>query len=131
VKNARHSSGFTLIEVVVALAILGWALGGAISMVYQYADQRSRLSNQLFSSQVAWNRLLERYRYAEGWVGPSERGSRPRKGVEQQYGQDWRWKVEVKPAMGKDMYRYEAQVGLEDSERNLSALSLYIIEDGS
>ena len=128
-KNAYHRSGFTLIEVAAALMILSLVLTGAISMVHQYADQRSKLSNQQFSSQVAWNRLLDRYRYAEGWVDSSERGSAPRKGVEQQYGQDWRWNIEVKPAMGKDMYRYEAQVGPQGSDCNLSALSLYIIED--
>ena len=130
-KNPHHKLGFTLIEVVVALFILSLVLGGAISMVHQYADQRSRLSSKLFSSQVAWNALLDHYRYAEGWVDTSERGSKPRKGVEKQYGQSWQWKIEVEPAMGKDMYRYEAQVGLEDSDRTISSLSLYIIEDGS
>lgn len=68
-------SGFTLIEVVVALGILGLVLGGAISTVHQYADQRSHLSNKTFSSQVAWNTLMDQYRYSEGWIGRAERSS--------------------------------------------------------
>ena len=44
-----HKSGFTLIEVVVALGILGLVLGGAISTVHQYADQRNHLSAKTFS----------------------------------------------------------------------------------
>ena len=38
---SSRRSGFTLIEVVVALGILGLVLGGAISAVHQYADTRS------------------------------------------------------------------------------------------
>ncbi len=127
----RSSRGFTLIEVVVAIFILSLVLGGAISMVHQYADQRGRISSKLFASQVAWNTLLEQYRYAqgEGWVARSERANRPNKGVEQQHGQNWRWQTQVEPAMGKDMYRYEVRVGLENDQRTISALSLYIIED--
>ena len=130
-KNSHHKLGFTLIEVVVALVILSLVLVGAISMVHQYADQRSHLSNKLFSSQVAWNALLDQYRYSEGWVDNSERGSKPRKGQAEQYGQRWRWKVEIEPAMGKDMYRYEVQVVREGSERISSSLALYIIEEES
>jgi type II secretion system protein I len=129
VNRSAYSAGFTLIEVMAALMILSMVLGGVISMVHQYADQRGRMSSKLFASQVAWNSLLEQYRYSEGWVARSERASRPRKGVEQQHGQDWRWQTEVKPAMGKDMYRYEARVSLDNDGRTVSALSLYIIED--
>lgn len=83
-KYAGRGKGFTLIEVVVALGILGLVLGGAISTVHQYADQRSHLSKKTFSSQVAWNVLLEQYRYAEGWVSGSESSSRNKKGDQTQ-----------------------------------------------
>jgi general secretion pathway protein I len=120
--------GFTLIEVVVALAILGLVLGGAISTVHQYADQRGYLNSKMISSQVAWNALLDKYRHSESWVGKADIGGLKRKGVESQNGQDWNWFLEVKPAVGKDLYRYEAKVQLSGSGRNSSALTLYLIE---
>lgn len=121
-------SGFTLIEVVVALGILGLVLGGAISTVHQYADQRSHLSNKKFSSQVAWNTLMNQYRYSEGWIGRAERSSRSVKGDETQYGREWRWTLQIEPAVGKDLFRHEAQVRAVNSERVTGSLSIYIVE---
>jgi len=66
--SSRGARGFTLIEVAVALAILGWVMGSALYLVQQYADERIRLREQFYSSQVSWNRLLERYQNSEnGW----------------------------------------------------------------
>lgn len=128
-KYFRSDSGFTLIEVVAALSILGPTLGSAIFVVHQYADERVHLNNKLFASQVAWNSLLENHRYAEGWTSPSERGGKPRKGSEQQQGRDWQWKVSIKPALGKDFYRYQADVIADDSDHTISSLALYIVEN--
>lgn len=126
---SSSKAGFTLIEVVVALAILGLVLGGAISTVHQYADQRGYLNGKMISSQVAWNALLDKYRHSESWVGEADIGGMKQKGVESQNGQDWNWFLEVKPAVGKDLYRYEAKVQLRGSGRNSSALTLYLIEN--
>jgi hypothetical protein len=52
-----------------------------------------------------------------------------KKGVERQNGIDWVWKLDVEPAVGKDMFRYEASVSLSGSDRRVSSLSLYIIQD--
>ena len=126
---SNSKSGFTLIEVVVALAILGLVLGGAISTVHQYADQRGYLNSKMISSQVAWNTLMDKYRHAEGWVGQKDKGGLKQKGMQSQSGQDWNWFLEVKPAVGKDLYRYEARVQLRGSDRTSSALTLYLIEN--
>ncbi|MDG1693267.1 MAG: type II secretion system minor pseudopilin GspI [Porticoccaceae bacterium] len=128
-KYSSSRSGFTLIEVVVALFILSIVLGGAISTVHQYADQRNHMSNRTFSSQVAWNVLMEQYRFSEGWVSNSDRSGNLKKGEQAQYGRDWNWKTTVEPAVGKDLYRYEAKISAAGSDQIISSLALYIIED--
>jgi hypothetical protein len=62
-------------------------------------------------------------------VSGSESSSRNKKGDQTQYAFDWRWELEVEPAVGKDLYRYEAKVSADGSDRITSSLSLYIIED--
>ena len=128
----KKKSGFTLIEVVVALAILGLVLGGAISTVNQYADQRGFINAKMIGSQVAWNVLVDEYRQSENWAvksGHKRKSGNVRKDTEKQNGQDWTWELDVEPAVGKDMFRYEASVRLRGSDRNVSSLSLYIIRD--
>ena len=126
---SSRNSGFTLIEVVVALGILGLVLGGAISAVHQYADQRVHMSAKSLSNQVAWNVLLEQYYESNGRRSKSGRSTSAKKGVKTHYGQDWDWVLTVEPAVGKNLYRYEAKVSAVDSERTTGSLSIYIIED--
>jgi type II secretion system protein I len=119
--------GFTLIEVSVALLILSLVLGGAVSMVQQYADERIRLRERFFSNSVGWSRLMQRYQHAQGWVAVNEGSDGATQGVDEQAGQDWRWRMKVEAAMGKDFYRYEVRVGLAGSEATNTALSIYLI----
>ncbi len=131
-KSFKKKSGFTLIEVVVALAILGLVLGGAISTVNQYADQRGFINTKMIGSQVAWNVLIDQYRRSENWAvksGYKRSSGNVKKGVEKQNGTDWTWELDIEPAVGKDMFRYEASISLRGSDRRVSSLSLYIIED--
>ena len=77
----RRASGFTLIEVAVALAIVGWVMGSALYLVKQYADERVRLREQFYATQVSWNQLLERYQQSEKWTAANKAANRATKGA--------------------------------------------------
>lgn len=127
-KTNRYSRGFTLIEVVIALFILGWVLSSAIYMVHQYADERVRLRERFLANQVAWNHLMEHYQQSQKWNSSRSSPSLKKKGVDEQAGQKWRWEVQIEKAMGQDLYRYQVQAGSTTAEKYQSSLAVYLVQ---
>lgn len=124
-RTRQRACGFTLLEVAVALAILGWVLGSALVLVSQYADERRLLRERFLGNQVAWNQLLEEYRFARGW-----QGLLPPRQIQQgevmQDGQYWWFLTEMEPTVGSGLYRYQVTVQDVDSKRQVANLALYL-----
>ena len=124
----KFSRGFTLIEVVIALFILGSVLSSAFYMVHQYADERVRLRERFLTNQVAWNHLMEHYQQSQKWIVRGSSQSLKKNGIDEQAGQKWKWEINIEKAMGQDLYRYEVQAGPIMTEKYQSSLAVYLVQ---
>lgn len=87
-RRADHS-GYTLIEVLIALAIISIALMAALRASGQGAANVAELRSRLLAGWVAENRLAE-YRARGTWLQPGSR-----RGGEHQGGIEFFWREEV------------------------------------
>jgi type II secretion system protein I len=128
VQRPAQGSGFTLIEVAVALAISAWVLGSALSLVKQYADERIRLREQFLGSQVAWNQLMETYQSFQGWQPQNRSDIAMNEGLQQQGGIDWHWQLDARPALGQNLLRYQADSSIGEQAGIKASLSMYLTD---
>lgn len=118
-----RQAGFTLIEVVVALAICGWVLGSAFWVVDNYASQRLELRDRFYAQQVGWNHLLERYQQRQGWGENQQLSNRDSNTAG---GQSWLWTLQAEPTVGAQLIRFEVRVSAEGIDKVAAAPVLYL-----
>jgi len=114
--------GFTLIEVVVALAVLALAMGALISGMARYADNAAVLREKTLALWVAHNRLTE-IGLEPTWpeLGESD-------GDEELAGIEWRWDVTVAETPDPKVRRVDIAVRPKGREVDSAALSSYVAE---
>ena len=118
-----RSRGFTLIEVVVAVAILALALGALISSMARYADNAGYLRDKTVALWVAHNRLTE-IGLEPAWpaTGKSD-------GDAELAGIDWRWDVTVSETPDPRVRRVDITVRRKsEAEGQAAALSSFVTE---
>lgn len=96
--------GFTLIEVLVALAVIGIAMAAAVRATVGVADSADRLKRHLAGGWVAQNQLNS---YVARGVFPP---LGVREGRAQQAGLDFRWREEVSETPNAAFRRVEVRV---------------------
>lgn len=117
-----HSGGFTLLETLVALAILAIALSAAFRAVGATTGSAEGLRDRLLADWVAQNRLAELR--AAGTFPPLGRNE----GEAEQAGQRFEWREEVKGTPNPLFRRVEVTVFDEGGKRSLSSLSGFAVQ---
>lgn len=119
--------GFTLIEVLAAVAILAIALAALISGMARYADNAGRLREKTLAIVVAHNRLAQ-IELEPGW--PNEGRS---DGDVEMGGIQWRCEVEVKKTPDEHLRRIDVGVRRaesRDKDSAVASLSAFVADTG-
>lgn len=100
----KRERGFTLVEVLVATAILALALGAFISGGARYADYARYIHDRTLAQWVARNQLVE-YQLAEQWPGTGNEDGEAEMGDA-----DWHWEAEISESPDPDVRRIDLRV---------------------
>ncbi len=117
-----RGAGFTLIEIVVAVAILALALGAVITGMARYADHAATLRERTVALWVAHNRLTE-IGLEPSWpdLGSSD-------GDVELAGVEWRWDATVAETPDPRVRRVDITVRRKGSEEPSMTLSSFVAE---
>lgn len=126
VATAR-SRGFTLLEVLIALAVLAVSLGAIIKATGDYTNNQSWLRDRTVATWVARNVLVEQQ--LEGaWPRVGER-----KGTREMGNREWRWLARISQTEEQQLRRLDVEVSpLDDDDADpVSTLSGFLRQPDS
>jgi general secretion pathway protein I len=118
------ANGFTLIEMVVAVAILAMAMAAILSGMARYADNTAHLRERTVALWIAHNRLTE-IELQPTWpdVGRSD-------GEVQFGGQKWRWEAEVQGTTDDRLRRIDIRILSPQRDGDAASLSAFLADTG-
>ncbi|HEY9147528.1 MAG TPA: type II secretion system minor pseudopilin GspI [Gammaproteobacteria bacterium] len=105
----NNSSGFTLIEVMVALAVVAVALAALLKGVSTNTVNAAYLRDKSFAHWVAMNVVAERQLAAEQQTELAERGEA------EMGGRSWLWRARLVETFDAAIWRLEVEVRPADS----------------
>ena len=120
----RHAQGFTLLEVMIALAVLALSMGAVIKATSDYTGNESYLRDRTMAMWVARNVLVE-FQVGNEWLSVGER-----KGSREMGNQEWRWLARISQTEESELRRLDVEVfplDSDDDEQPLSVLSGFLM----
>lgn len=120
----RAVRGFTLLEVLVALAVLAISLGAVIRVASHSTATVSQLRERTLAAWVASNAINELLLSAS-WPPPGNR-----QGSELMAGQAWYWQMQVVNTDDPELRRLEVSVSPTEQGESAATLVAFIGEPG-
>jgi general secretion pathway protein I len=127
-KRGADAAGFTLVEVMVALAVVAVALPALLMSLYQQVDSTAYLRDKSMAHMVAANKLAE-LRIISRARQSLLRGRDS--GVTEMADREWHWWIESRATEVDQFYRFEIRVAasVEERERPLHTLVAFLSAD--
>lgn len=107
--HKKNCTGFSLIEVMVALVIASFIISSSVITVGNIADQRIGMQERFASESIAWNKLMEQYQLVEGLISDNIDAAESN-GTSEALGRQWHWELEAESTFGEDFFRYQVEV---------------------
>lgn len=127
-RRLPRQPGFTLVEVMVALAVVALALPALLFALYQQVDGTGYLRDKSLAQLVANNKLVELRLLTSARSGLF---SGVDSGVEELAGRQWHWRLSSSATQVQSFYRVEIAVreGEEETGLPLHTLVAFMFED--
>lgn len=117
----RRNTGFTLLEILVALVVLAVALTAVIRAVSADASNIGYMRDKTLAHWVAINHITEIHINKE-WPPVGTKS-----GTEYMTNRDWYWQTKVSTTADEDVRRIEISVSTEDDDENpLTTVTAFI-----
>lgn len=128
-EQSAHGTGFTLVEVMVALVVVAIVLPALLLTLSQQLDGLRYLDDRAHAQWVAANRLAE-LRLVLDAKGTLQRGTTS--GTESMAGRDWYWWSEGTETPVPGFYRYEIAVSdrQDGQDAPIHTLDGYLAQQG-
>ncbi len=112
--------GFTLVEVLVALAIVSFSLAAVAASMNQMIDAANAMRDRTFANWIAQNKIVElRLSGAEPEVGSSS-------GELEYANVEWAWRAVVSETGVEDLYRVDVSVALAGTDYDVRTVTGFI-----
>ena len=108
--SLRNSRGFTLLEIMVALAVLALAMGALVKTSSDYTSNQTYLRDRTMTAWVARNVLVQ-HQLENQWPRVGER-----KGTLEMGWQEWGWLAKITQTEEEKLRRIDVEVRAIDSE---------------
>ncbi len=116
--------GFTLIEVMVALAIAALALGAVAAAISQMVESATAMEQRTYASWIAQNRIAE-LRLANVVPEVSEDSDQL-----EYAGREWTWNATISETGVENLFRVDVEVSLAGSDDVIRTVTGFIGEPG-
>jgi len=122
--RSERTAGFTLVEVMVALAIAGLSLAAVAASISQMVDAGSAMQERTYASWIAQNKIAE-LRLAN--VVPEVSTT---SGELQYAALEWAWRATISETGVENLFRVDVEVSYAGSDDIIRTVSGFIGEPG-